>query len=332
MSKVSSAVVSKGVQKTTPFSRARQSAKAMLASTKPSPRGQGWNVSWSAAMARVMASLLSKKENDHPHERPQATLGMRSRSITATGSSWMPAGGQEMSRPRVITSNSNRTNSQTATNNSGKSSPFSLPVVLSCHPPGSSTTKWTAIHPNGLSVPTGSPRHCSHAAVSYAWCRENATVTDKLCRMAHFPENPRHFFRDDGRTPTWEEYYLGGSTGERTQWYSNAIDEGLNEWCSSPADKKIPVYSGEVVRFQFAKVCEHWTSERNGQGKPRLLMVKIHGVDGRKDDLVPCESDGFWWWCDIPARCVFSTRRDLCCQKLTYNHLVILGALGKRSS
>lgn len=98
---------------------------------------------------------------------------------------------------------------------------------------------------------------------------------------------------------------MGVSKGERTQWFSNAIQEGLNEWCSSPAEKKIPVYSGEVVRFQFAKVCEHWTSERHGLGKPRLLMVQIHGVDGRKDDLVPCESDGFWWWCDIPARCVF---------------------------
>lgn len=137
------------------------------------------------------------------------------------------------------------------------------------------------------------------------------TVADEACRMTHFPEDSRHFFRDDGRTPSWEEYIVGVSRGERTQWFSNAIEEGLNEWCSSPAEKKIPVYSGEVVRFQFAKVCEHWTSERNGLGKPRLLMVQIHGVDGRKDDLVPCESDGFWWWCDIPARCVFHTTRSI---------------------
>ncbi|KAL1879707.1 hypothetical protein Daus18300_001544 [Diaporthe australafricana] len=128
------------------------------------------------------------------------------------------------------------------------------------------------------------------------------TASNEMFGMSHFPENPRHFFRDDGRTPSWEEYFLGGSKGERTQWFSNAIEEGLNEWCSSPAEKKIPVYSGEVVRFQFAKVCEHWTSERNGLGKPRLLMIQIHGVDGRKDDTVPCENDGFWWWCDIPAR------------------------------
>ncbi|KAL2277053.1 hypothetical protein FJTKL_00334 [Diaporthe vaccinii] len=128
------------------------------------------------------------------------------------------------------------------------------------------------------------------------------TASNEMFGMTHFPEDSRHFFRDDGRTPSWEEYIVGVSRGERTQWFSNAIEEGLNEWCSSPVEKKIPVYSGEVVRFQFAKVCEHWTSERNGLGKPRLLMVQIHGVDGRKDDLVPCESDGFWWWCDIPAR------------------------------
>ena len=30
--------------------------------------------------------------------------------------------------------------------------------------------------------------------------------------------------------------------------------------------------------------------------------MKIHGVDGRKEDLVPLETDGFWWWADIAAR------------------------------
>lgn len=156
------------------------------------------------------------------------------------------------------------------------------------------------VHKAGLGAANTFPLYC-----------KLTNMADDVYRMTHFPEDSRYFFRDDGRTPSWEEYYVGVSRGERTQWYSNAIDEGLNEWCSSPTDKKIPVYSGEVVRFQFAKVCEHWTSERNGLGKPRLLMVQIHGVDGRKDDLVPCESDGFWWWCDIPARCVFHPTRSM---------------------
>ncbi|KAG6366359.1 hypothetical protein INS49_000536 [Diaporthe citri] len=96
--------------------------------------------------------------------------------------------------------------------------------------------------------------------------------------MTHFPEDSRHFFRDDGRTPSWEEYFVGVSRGERTQWFSNAIDEGLNEWCSSPAEKKIPVYSGEVVRFQFAKV---WTSGAPDK-KIQLIALKTLGEqDGR---------------------------------------------------
>lgn len=97
---------------------------------------------------------------------------------------------------------------------------------------------------------------------------------------------------------------MGPTGGERPLWYGTAREEGISEWNSLPAAKRIPVYSGEMVRFQFAKVCEHWTSERNGLGKPRLMVMNIHGVDGRHDDTVPLESDGFWFWCDIPARFV----------------------------
>ncbi|KAG8167553.1 hypothetical protein KVR01_003242 [Diaporthe batatas] len=165
---------------------------------------------------------------------------------------------------------------------------------------------WNAVRiDNGywkLLDPCWGAGHLSDQRYKKSFSPHEFITSNEQFGMKHFPENPQHFFRDDGRTPTWEEYYLGGSTGERTQWFGNATEEGINEWLSSPADKKIPVYSGEVVRFQFAKVCEHWTSERHGQGKPRLLMIKIHGVDGRKDDLVPCDNDGFWWWCDIPAR------------------------------
>lgn len=131
---------------------------------------------------------------------------------------------------------------------------------------------------------------------------EQFTMSNELFGWRHFPQDSRYFSRDDGRTPSWEEYVLGPTGGERARWYGNTLEEGISEWNSSPAQKNIQVYSGEVVRFQFAKLCEHWTAERNGTGKPRLLMMNIHGVDGRKDDQVPLDSDGFWWWCDIPAR------------------------------
>ncbi|KAI8632127.1 hypothetical protein F5Y19DRAFT_387095 [Xylariaceae sp. FL1651] len=129
------------------------------------------------------------------------------------------------------------------------------------------------------------------------------TLKNEQFGETHFPSNEQYFFREDGRIPSWEEYYVGSKqAAEKPQWSGGANEEGISEFEYSPADKYIPVYSGEVVRFQFSKVCEHWTYERNGKGPPYLLLLKIHGVDGRKEDLVPLDTDGYWWWVDIPAR------------------------------
>ncbi|KAL7629097.1 hypothetical protein AAE478_000615 [Parahypoxylon ruwenzoriense] len=127
-------------------------------------------------------------------------------------------------------------------------------------------------------------------------------LSNDLFGLKHFPGDDRYFFRNDGRIPTWEEYIVGPIKGEKAEFYGTAIDEGVSEFTFSPTEKHIPVYSGEVVRFQFSKVCEHWVPERHGKGKSYLLLMKIHGLDGRKEDLVPLETDGFWWWTDISAR------------------------------
>ncbi|KAI0008825.1 hypothetical protein F4779DRAFT_417642 [Xylariaceae sp. FL0662B] len=127
-------------------------------------------------------------------------------------------------------------------------------------------------------------------------------LSNDLFGLKHFPQDERYFFRGDGRVLTWEEYIVGPYQGEKAQWYGTGTDEGLSEFTFSPAEKDIPVYSGEMVRFQFSKVCEHWIPERHGKGKNYLLLMKIYGVDGRKEDLVPLETDGFWWWLDVPAR------------------------------
>ncbi|KAI0176045.1 hypothetical protein GGR52DRAFT_589829 [Hypoxylon sp. FL1284] len=127
-------------------------------------------------------------------------------------------------------------------------------------------------------------------------------LSNELFGLKHFPQDERYFFRNDGRIPTWEEYMIGPVRGEKAEFYGTATDEGVSEFTFSPAEKHIPVYSGEVVRFQFGKVCEHWQPERHGKGRPYLLLMKIHGLDGRKEDLVPLETDGFWWWADISSR------------------------------
>ncbi|KAI0132384.1 transglutaminase-like superfamily protein [Xylariales sp. AK1849] len=127
-------------------------------------------------------------------------------------------------------------------------------------------------------------------------------LSNDLFGLKHFPRDERHFYRSDGRIPTWEEYIVGPTNGEKAQWYSTATDEGISEFTFSPAEKHIPVNSDTVIRFQFSKICEHWKGEKHGKGKNYLLVLSIHGVDGRKDDMVPLETDGFWWWIDINAR------------------------------
>lgn len=167
---------------------------------------------------------------------------------------------------------------------------------------------WNAVRiDNGywkLIDPCWGAGHLADNAYKRQFSPQQFTMSNELFGWSHFPQESRYFFRDDGRIPSWEEYVMGPTGGERPQWFGNTVEEGISEWNSSPRQKAIPVYSGDTVRFQFAKLCEHWTAERNGRGKPRLLMMNIHGVDGRKDDQVPLDSDGFWWWCDISARFV----------------------------
>ncbi|KAI0483126.1 hypothetical protein GGR56DRAFT_226636 [Xylariaceae sp. FL0804] len=124
--------------------------------------------------------------------------------------------------------------------------------------------------------------------------------------LKHFPGDERYFFRGDGSPiPTWEEYMVGPTRGaEAAQWMSTGTEEGLSEFTFSPAEKHIPVRDGDAtVRFQFSKICEHWDGERNGPGRPYLLQLKVCGRGGGyADDLLLLETNGFWWWVDVPAR------------------------------
>ncbi|KAM0328101.1 hypothetical protein ACHAQA_005504 [Verticillium albo-atrum] len=127
------------------------------------------------------------------------------------------------------------------------------------------------------------------------------TRPNEMFGLSHYPRDNNHFFRSDGRIPTWEEYFIGPVHGETPTVYTNAHQEGVAEHSVTPKEKQISVYSGECVRFQFSKICEHWTSEKHGLGKPPLLLLSIGGRDGRKKEMVPMETDGYWWWLDVNA-------------------------------
>lgn len=127
-------------------------------------------------------------------------------------------------------------------------------------------------------------------------------LSNELFGQRHFPSDQRHFYRSDGRIPTWEEYMIGPTDGEAAQWYGIGTREGLNQFTFSPAEMHISVNSNKVIRFQFASVCEHWVPEKHGPGKSFLYILCIHGRDGRKDENIPLETNGSWWWIDVNAR------------------------------
>ncbi|KAG6011328.1 hypothetical protein E4U54_008139 [Claviceps lovelessii] len=130
------------------------------------------------------------------------------------------------------------------------------------------------------------------------------TLSNEVFGRRHFPQDPNHQFRADGRPISWEEYYAGGLDGEPFQWFGTGDREGLSEDSVEPKNKDISVHSGRIVRFQFSMVCEHWTSGRVASGdlgKAALFLLSIHGRDGAKDDLIPMETNGYWHWADVHA-------------------------------
>ncbi|KAF4513090.1 hypothetical protein G6O67_000408 [Ophiocordyceps sinensis] len=167
---------------------------------------------------------------------------------------------------------------------------------------------WNAVRIDGggwklLDACWGAGNVCSNTnSYKQSFSPEQFTSSNERFGLRHFPQDASHQFRSDGRTVSWEEYFRGPVEGEPPTFYTIGHQEGIAEDSVQPRQREIAVGSGEMVRFQFSKVCEHWTPERNGLGKAPLLLLSIHGADGRKDEMVPMESNGFWHWLDVEAR------------------------------
>lgn len=135
------------------------------------------------------------------------------------------------------------------------------------------------------------------------------TISNIEFGTRHFPQNKSHFFRSDGRNPTWEQYIIGESrTGPPLNTFAGISDkEGLAESKILPRHLHIPVspavHPTPTIRFQLEKVCEHWLPERNGPGKPYPYVLCIHGIDGRQDEQLVFDTNDNFWWCDVePVR------------------------------
>jgi len=131
------------------------------------------------------------------------------------------------------------------------------------------------------------------------------TMSNDEFGIKHFPSDDSYFFRSDGGVQTWEKYMIGPVGTEPLLLYGSVEDHGLSKTSFSPPQKHIPVSTtppNEIIRFQFSKACEHWDFIKNGQGPPYLMLLKINGVDGRKEDYVPLENNEFWWWADVKSK------------------------------
>lgn len=131
--------------------------------------------------------------------------------------------------------------------------------------------------------------------------QEMFIATNEIFGERHLPTEDQYQFRNDGRAIGWEEYFIGEGIYEKPTYYTTAGPEGILERSVQPKEKYISVNSNEVIRFQWSKICPHWKYEEKGRPKAPLLFLSIHGKDGRKDDMVPIETDGYWSWCDVRA-------------------------------
>ncbi|KAL2870687.1 uncharacterized protein BJX67DRAFT_344379 [Aspergillus lucknowensis] len=139
------------------------------------------------------------------------------------------------------------------------------------------------------------------------------TDTNDEFGLRHYPGDPAHFHRDDGRPEiSWEEYLLGnpnsplGAAQPRT--FGDAKKHSIGERSFRPASEHISIHRSGALRFQFNLICEHWSLERHTRAKPGLFLLMVHGVDGRKDERLPLthwrgsgpNGGGDVWFVDVP--------------------------------
>ena len=133
------------------------------------------------------------------------------------------------------------------------------------------------------------------------------TMTNEDFGLKHFPREQNHFFRSDGRIPTWEEYYVGpDGPGEKVTVFTGCVeDHGFNPATILPKKKAIAVSRNSGanpksrIQFQMEKYCPHWNPVKNGKGLPYQYVLSVGGKDGREKKMVMFKTNGQFWWVDM---------------------------------
>ncbi|CAD6445731.1 cc18e0dc-3590-46ea-8bd3-a7a057b9a70f [Sclerotinia trifoliorum] len=180
----------------------------------------------------------------------------------------------------------------------------------SCPPPNPGGHAWNAVRIDGgewklIDACWGSGQLGDDQTYNKNLISSYFTMSNEEFGLKHFPADKAHFFRNDTRILSWEEYFIGNIGGEPLQIFSSPEDHhGISQTSIAPPQRHMQASptSNEIIRFQFSKICTHYDFERNGPGKPYCMLLKIGGIDGRKEDMIPFEFDGFWWWVDVRVK------------------------------
>lgn len=125
--------------------------------------------------------------------------------------------------------------------------------------------------------------------------------------LSHFPEKPQFFYREDSRSLSWEEYYLGppGAQAKKVQLY-NGDKHGISKEGVEPKFETIDTSALRSVRFKFETLCPHWDFHKNGTGDPYLFCLRVPKKPGMEycEDLIPMDFDpkAKVWWLDVEVK------------------------------
>lgn len=178
---------------------------------------------------------------------------------------------------------------------------------------------WNAVRIDGgdwklLDACWGAGNVCDKRAERYEkkFSPEMFTMDNETFGERHFPENPRHFFREDGRVPTWGDYVVEKMSADPVILYSNGPKQFIAKESMEPASQEIEVSRGdpnERIEFRLGRSCRHWTMDVGGEGlRPYPMMLKSVSPDGQKrgnadNEMFDVEFDEpLWFWADVPRR------------------------------
>ncbi|CAK7564650.1 MAG: hypothetical protein SEPTF4163_002546 [Sporothrix epigloea] len=154
---------------------------------------------------------------------------------------------------------------------------------------------------------------------------EMFTMDNETFGERHFPQNPRQFFRADGRTPSWAEYVVEKMSADPVILYSNGPKQFIAKESMEPPAQEIVVSRGdpnELVAFRLGRPCRHWRMEEQGEGlRPYPMMLQAVPPDGQRrgdSDMFDISFDEpLWFWADVPRRRLGRPGDTLFCYAIT---------------